>query len=115
MHTATRRWLCVAALEAESIGLAGFVEVLEAEVGGLDIAFSTAAIEALALELIGHHAAVLRLLHQCVGDLDFSAFARLGLLDQLEDIRGENIATDDRQVRRRIFRAWLLDHAVDPV
>jgi len=62
------------------------MQVLETEVGGFDVTFSAAAIEALALELVSQHAAILGLLHQGVGDLDFTALARLGVSDQIEDI-----------------------------
>ncbi len=83
------------------------MQVLETEVGGFDVTFGTAAIEAPSLELIGQHAAVLGLLHQCVGDLDFTALARLGISDQVEDIGGQNVPTDNGQVGRGVFRARL--------
>ena len=44
--------------------------MLETEVGRLDIAFCAASVETLALEFVGQHTAVLRLLHQRVGNLD---------------------------------------------
>ena len=37
-----------------SVSLAGLVEVLEAEVGRVDVAFGATAVETLALELVGH-------------------------------------------------------------
>ena len=96
------------------MSLAGLVEVFVAEVGRLDVALGAAAVETLALELVGQHAAVLSLLHQGIGDLDLAALARFSLLDQVEDVRGQDVAADDRQVRRRLFRLRLLDHGVHP-
>lgn len=89
------------------------VAVLEAEIGGLHITFGRAAIEALALEFVSQHTALLGLFHQGIGDLDLAALAWLGLLDQGEDVGREDVATDDRQVGRRIFWVGFLHHAVD--
>src|SRR3990167_2434692 len=113
-HKATRRWLC-AQTRLGSERLARLVEVFEAEVGGVDIALCAATVEALALELVGEYAAVLGLFHQRIGDLDFATLARRGIFDDVENIRGEDVTTDDRQVGRRIFRLGLLDHAMHPV
>src|SRR3990167_9116236 len=55
-HKATRRWLC-AQTRLGSESLARLVEVLEAEVGGVDIAFRAATAEALTLELVGQYPA----------------------------------------------------------
>src|SRR3546814_539101 len=80
--------------------LAGQVEVLVAEVGRRDVALGATAVEALALELVRQHATILSLAHQRVGDLNLTALARLGLLDQIEDVRSQDVATDDRHVGR---------------
>src|SRR5690606_41549349 len=48
-------------------------------------------------------------------NLDLATLARLGLLDQVEDIRREDVAADDRQIGRRLFRLGLLHHAAHPV
>src|SRR5450830_1366739 len=107
-------WLSFYAVPATradlSVGLASLVEVLKAEVGRFDVAFSTTAVKTLAFELVGNHATVLGLFHQGVGDLDLATLAWFGLLDQGEDVRGQDVTTDDRQVRRCIFRLRLLDH-----
>ncbi len=79
---ATRRWP-----GRLHVRLTGLVQVLEAEVGGFDEAFRAAAVETLTLEFVGQYATVLGLLHQGVGDLDLATLARLGLLDQVEDVR----------------------------
>src|SRR5690554_5646268 len=73
-----------------------FVKLLEAIIRRLDISFRTAAIEALALELVGQHATTLSLLKEGIGNLDFAALARLSLGDQLKNIRCQNIPANDR-------------------
>ena len=78
--------------------------MLEAEVSRRDVAFGAAAVEPLALELIGQHATGLRLLHQRIGDLDLAALARLGFGDQVENVRRQDVAPNDRQVRRCVLR-----------
>src|SRR5690606_11591795 len=108
---ATRRWPWWLAASA---GLAGLVDMLVAEVGSFDITLSPTAVETPALEFVGDYATILGLLHQRVGDLDLATLAWFGLLDQLEDVRSQNIAADDRKVGRSLFRLWLLDHAVHP-
>src|SRR5690606_39187692 len=80
-----------------------------------DVTLGATAIEPLSLELVRQHATVLGLAHQCVGDLDFTALAGLGLLDQLEDVRRQDVAADDGEIGRRIFRLGLLDHVTDAV
>src|SRR5471030_2086879 len=108
---ATRGWLSLKTLsKRESVSLASLVEVLVAEVGRLDVAFSATAVKTLTFELVGNHAAVFGLLQQGVGNLNLATLARLGFFDQLEDVRGQDVTTDDRQVRRGIFRCRLLDH-----
>ncbi|RMT44591.1 5-formyltetrahydrofolate cyclo-ligase [Pseudomonas amygdali pv. myricae] len=84
--------------------------MFEAEVGSLDVAFSATAVKALALELVGQYVAFCSLLHQGVGDLDLPTLAWLSLFDLLENVRSQDVAADDRQVGRRIFRLRFFNH-----
>lgn len=79
------------------------MQVLEAEVGGFDVTFGAAAIETSALEFVSQDAAVLGLFHQRIGDLDFTALARFSVSNQVEDIGGQNVSTDDGQVGQGVF------------
>src|SRR5260370_40676550 len=67
---------------------------------------------AYALELVAIDFAALGQRHQRVGQLNFAARARLALREQLEDIRGQNVAPHDRKFAGRFFRRRLLDHAM---
>src|SRR5260370_38258448 len=71
-----------------------------------------AEIIAYALELVAIDFAALGQRHQRVGQLNFAARARLALREQLEDIRGQNVAPHDRKFAGRFFRRRLLDHAM---
>lgn len=74
------------------------VKCVVAIVGGFNETFNTAAVKPSALEFICQNTSPLRLGHQGIGDLDLAAFAGLSVADQVEDIRGENIAADNGQV-----------------
>src|SRR3546814_16950170 len=82
--------------------LAGQVEVFVAEVGRRDVALGATAVEALALELVRQHATILSLAHSRVGALNLTALARLGLPDQIEDVRRQ-----DRSEERRVGKACV--------
>ncbi len=67
------------------------VHVFVAEVGGFDIAFNATTVEALTFEFISQYTTRFGLFEQRVSDLNFTAFARLGLLNQIKNIWREDI------------------------
>src|SRR5690606_40540705 len=80
------------------------VDVLVNEVGGLHETVDAAAVKTLTFELVGQHATVLRLLQQSIGNLNLTILARRCALDNVENVRGRNVAADNSQVAGRIFR-----------
>ena len=83
--------------------------------GGANQAGLVAAVETRAFETIGQDLALFfQQSLDRIGQLDLAACAGRGLLQQFEDTAGQDIASDDGQVRRRIGRLGLLDHMTDP-
>src|SRR5690606_3103182 len=83
--------------------------------GRLEIAELAAAIEAQALELVPENGFLGQQPGDRVGQLDLAARAGPGFFQQVEYPRRQDIAADDRQVRRRVSRLRLLDDAAQAV
>src|SRR4029450_11787303 len=81
----------------------------------LEPAHRRPAVVGRALELVAVDRLLLHQRLDGVRELDLAAGALLGLLELVEDLRREDVAADDRQVRRRILRLRLLDEPVAPV
>ena len=65
------------------------VVVFVDEVGCIHETIDASAVKATAFEFIGQYATVFGLLQQGVGQLDFAVLARLGIAQDIEDIRRE--------------------------
>ena len=76
-----------------------------------DESVDVAAVKAASLEAVGEHFALTGELHQSVGDLDFTPFARWGVFEDIEDIGGEDIATDDGEVAGGFGGVGFFDQA----
>src|SRR5688572_9311728 len=76
---------------------------------GFDEARLVAAIEALAFEAIAVEPAAPAHLRHRVCQLDLAARAGALLVEMREHVRLQDVASDDGERRRRIFRFWLLD------
>src|SRR5690606_9941450 len=71
-----------------------------------------AAVIGLAVVFHGGEGLVLHQPGHAVSQLDLAARAPLGLLQDVEDLRLQDVAARDRQVRRRLAARRLLDHAL---
>ena len=80
--------------------------------GRFEIADFFAGVVPLAFEHVAVKLALLHELPQRVGELDLASSAAAGLLQNREDLRRQDIAADDRVVRRRVALR-LLDHVRD--
>ena len=61
-------------------------------------AFDATTVKAPAFEFISQHPSLLRLFGQRIGDLNLAAAPSLRGAQDIEDVRGQDIATNDRQV-----------------
>ncbi len=77
--------------------------------GGFQIAELAAAVVTLALEWMGDHMLILKQIVDAIGELDLATGALAGLFKFIEDARGEQIATDHRQIGWRICRCRFFD------
>src|SRR2546421_10338759 len=50
-----------------------------------------------------------------VGDLNLADGPRRRVLDFSKNVRGQNVAADDCQIRRRLREGWFLNHVLDLV
>src|SRR5215467_7156953 len=80
--------------------------------GGLEEAELLPRVVAPALELHGVDGAPAAQRAQAVGELDLAARVGKCFREDGEEVRGEYVAADDREVRGRVLRIWLL-HEID--
>src|SRR5262249_37749121 len=81
--------------------------------GGAQISDLAAAVVANAGERQHVHGLVVHEAGNAVGQLDLTACAALSLLELGEDAGRQDVAADDREIRRRILRLRLLNDACD--
>ena len=63
-----------------------------------DKSIDVAAVKAASSEAVGEYFVLAGELHQGVGDLDFAPFAWRGVFENVENVGGEDVATDDGEV-----------------
>ena len=63
--------------------------------------------------LVAEHGLFLEQQRDRIGELQLAATARLDAIEHVEDLGREHVATDDREVRRRLIARRLLDDAPD--
>src|SRR5215510_3143061 len=80
---------------------------------GLKVAELRAAVVAGAAEPVREHAFLLEERADRIGELDLAASAGSDPVELREDPRGEDVAADHREVRRRLLRARLLHDRLD--
>src|SRR5579872_1844358 len=83
----------------------------EGDVGAQESGLRTA-IVALAFEFDAVEFLRLRQADHRVGELDFTAGAAFLSLQDLEDLRLQDVAAGDREIRRRGALCWFLHHSV---
>ena len=82
-------------------------------IGGINKSIDRAAIEPASLKPVRQDATLLGLSLERVGDLDLAVLPRGGVSQHVENIRRQDIAADDAQVRRSFLFRRLLDHVGD--
>src|SRR5437870_4879847 len=75
---------------------------------GLEVAGDGPGVVVVPVELVGHHLAAPDRLLDRVGELDLLAGALARPPDGLEDVRGEHVSAQDRQVARGVVDVRLL-------
>src|SRR5437667_12344624 len=83
--------------------------------GRLEEAELVARVEALALERDRVHRAAGAQSPERVGELDFAPRVRLRVGEDTKEVRRQHVASDDREVGRRLARPRLLDEVEDLV
>src|SRR5439155_15737465 len=83
--------------------------------GGLQEAELVAGVVPDPLEAIAVELAPLPQGAQAVGELDLASLVAGSALQAVEDVGGEDVTPDDREVARRRLRPRLLDQVADPV
>jgi hypothetical protein len=91
------------------------MKALEAVIRCRHVARHRTTVEAQSIESIGEHPSLTCLLTQSISNLKFAVAARRGVLKDAEDIRRQDIATDDRQIARRFLGPRLFHHVRDTV
>ncbi len=83
--------------------------------GGDEKAELVARIMPLPLDFVGEHGGMFDELAQGIRELNLSVLARRGLAEDRENFRGQDIASDDREIRRCVGRGRFLHQIVDAV
>src|SRR5881296_2418063 len=68
---------------------------------------------AIAFETVGVDGPAAQQLLEPVGQLNLPARPRLDMSEALEDLRRQDVASDDREIRRRFRRLGLFHHVAD--
>src|SRR5690606_41449707 len=83
---------------ASQVPLFLLVDIRVVVIGRFHEAFDAAAVESTSLELVREYLAGMSLGHQCVGDLDFPTATGGRVPQDIENVRGQDVATDDGKV-----------------